>query len=111
MEEKFVDIGSKCSCCMNIVVTRGINDIATTDSWAIKYFLNQDDVYKYHSGSSFKVDMICPICKTVYHDVTIRNFFTNIHHLNCPCTNTYAHYPERFLFNFLKQAKINSVNT
>lgn len=96
----------RCSCCSNHVVAKGINDIATTDSWAIPYFKNVDDAYSYYRGSISKVDMICPICGKEYPNVIISNFFKNTYHLNCPCTGSYRSYGERFVYNLFLQLGI-----
>jgi hypothetical protein len=106
--ETSINKDCRCSCCSNYVVVPGINDIATTDQWAVTYFVNKDDCNMYHSGSFSKVDMICPICKQIHKDVTIRSFFLNTYHLNC-CGYTYKSYPERFVMNFLSQLYIRVI--
>lgn len=100
-----------CMCCNKNIVVIGINDIATTDPWAIEYFVNIEDTHKYHNSSNAMVNMRCPFCGELYYNVNIRGFFTNVHHLNCPCKTTYASYPERFVFNVLKMLNINNIIT
>ena len=106
MYEQSIDSKAQCTCCRNYAVMRGVNDIATTDSWAIPYFKNIEDAYSYHKGSTSKVDMICPICGKEYPDVVISNFFKNTYHLNCPCTGSYRSYGERFVYNLFLQLGI-----
>ena len=107
MFEHSIEEQSKCSCCSKSVVAKGINDIATTDPWAVKYFLNPNDTKIYHNSSQTKTDMICPICGQIYKNIKIASFFKNVHHLNCPCKTTYSSYPERVIFNLLKQLGID----
>lgn len=105
--EKSIDNNCRCACCSNMVTVKGINDIATTDEWSIPYFINKEDIYKYHRGSFHKVNMICPFCKTEYQNITIRNFFNNINRLDCPCNSSYKSYGERFIFSLFKELNIN----
>lgn len=109
ISEHSIDQNCDCSCCSKEIVVPGINDIATTDKWAIEYFLNKSDVYNYHNSSNVSVTMICPLCGQIYENVNIRNFFNNVHHLNCPCHNTYSSYPERFVFNILKMLQVDNI--
>lgn len=109
ISETAVDKNSSCLCCSKGIVVVGINDIATTDSWAIKYFVNECNGYEYHNTSNEKIDMRCPICGQIYKDVCIKNFFNNIYHLNCPCNKTYASYPERFVFNMMKMIGVDNI--
>lgn len=109
ISEQAIDENNSCQCCSKEIIVVGINDIATTDSWAIEYFVNKEDAYKYHNSSIAKNDMICPMCGQIYNDVQIRYFFNNVYHLNCPCNKTYASYPERFVFNIFKALNIDNV--
>lgn len=96
-----------CPCCSNRVVIQGINDIATTHPWAIKYFKNPEDTVKYHANTWFKSDFICPNCGRIFNNKQISRFFDNIYHLNCPCGVGYKSYPERFLYNMFLQLDID----
>lgn len=111
ISELSIDKNCSCQCCSKEIVVTGINDIATTDPWVLKYFLNKSDAYKYHNSSNSRVDLICPICGQVYRNVVLRHFFSNVYHLNCPCTKSYASYPERFVFNILKSLNIDNIIT
>lgn len=109
MTESGISSESECPCCSNRRVVNGVNDIATTDPWAVKYFKNKDDVFKYHTGSYFSADLVCPNCGKEYPSFNIRNFFGNTYGLNCPCSRSNVSYPERFIFNMFKQLSIDVV--
>lgn len=98
----------RCQCCNNTLVISGINDIATTHPWAVKYFLNKKDATKYHSGTWFSADMICPICGHIYKNKSIRSLFMNANGLNC-CEYSYKSYPERFVHNLFEQLKVEFI--
>lgn len=103
MNESSLDNHAGCPCCLNRIVIKGINDIATTDSWAIPYFKNPEDVQRYHSNTWFTTDFICPKCGRIFKNVVISQFFKNTYHLNCPCGSGYKSYPERFIYNVFLQ--------
>lgn len=109
ISETSIDNNCQCGCCSKEIIVTGINDIATTDSWAIDYFVYKSDVNKYHNSSDVCTDLQCPFCGQRYKNVNIRTFFKNIYHLNCPCNKAYASYPERFVFNLLKMLNTNNV--
>lgn len=54
--------GCQCSVCTNRTVMIGVNDIATTRPDLVKYFKNQDDAFRYTSGSEKIIGVICPEC-------------------------------------------------
>lgn len=95
---------NNCSCCINKIVIRGVNDIATTDPWMVKYFVNPEDAYKYTSHSGKKVDMKCPDCGNVKKNYLISNL-NAYKTLPCNCSDTQT-YPNKFMFNLLKQLNI-----
>ena len=92
---------------LNRVVIRGVNDIATTHPWAIKYFKNQEDVYRYHSNTWYKTDFVCPNCNRVFHNKRISQFFDNTYLINCSCGLGYKSYPERFIYNMFLQLRVD----
>lgn len=82
------------------IVLKGINDIATTHPHLIKYFVNNEDVYRYSAGSSKKLCLQCPDCGTIKElkldNLTRRGF-------SCPiCSDGYS-YPEKFVGGLLRQ--------
>lgn len=46
-------------------VFQGVNDIATTDPWMVKYFYNPNEAKKYRKTSKHKITTICPICHKI----------------------------------------------
>ena len=56
--------GVGCACCNKSprIVIKGTNDIATTHSEMIKYFVNIEDCYTYTYNSKNKVLLKCPDC-------------------------------------------------
>lgn len=97
-----------CSCCNgNKIVVEGINDIPTTAPWMVKYFQGgYDEAKLYAKTSRTKIIPICPCCgknrnkKTSIHDIY------NYKGFNCPfCSDNFS-YPNKFMFNLLKQLNI-----
>lgn len=100
--------GTGCSCCCNSPkhVVRGINDIATTDPWMIKYFVNHEDIYKYTSQSNEKVEMKCSDCGNIK---TMKICDLYIHKkVTCNCSDGIS-YPEKFILNLINQLKIDYI--
>lgn len=80
--------GTRCSCCCysSRVVVEGINDIATTDYWAVKYFPNGYDEAIIHSkGEHTKIKFICPYCKRQVEKGISINKFISRKTISCPC--------------------------
>lgn len=101
-EEKFRR-GQGCSCCAGVKVVKGINDIATTDPWMVRYFVNIDDAYTHTRTSSLKVLMKCPTCgKTKMLEpshLLLQGF-------GCPRCSDGISYPEKVLISILDQLHI-----
>lgn len=111
MVENKVGEGSvgSCPCCNSRIVVKGINDIATTDTWMIPYLKNKEDAYKYTSQSNKKIPFICPFCLEEREE-RINNVYKK-HKLCLKCENT-NYFTETFVFNVLNQLypKINIIN-
>lgn len=92
-----------CNACCNpprkLVV--GINDIATTNPWMIKYFVNPSDSTKYFRFSKAKVDMVCPDCNRIHKSKSIHDVYRN-GSLTCPCQDGWS-YPNKFMYALLEQ--------
>jgi len=95
-----------CPTCHSKKLTVGINDIATTDSWMIKYFVNKSDTKKYTANSNTIVDMHCPFCQR-NKKYMINKLYSN-KKLPCQCNDSIS-YPEKFLMCFLEQLKIDFI--
>ena len=105
IEESNLLGGNGCaSCCPNSqIIVKGINDIATTHPYLIKYFVNIEDVYKHSYSSNKKVWLKCPNCKIEkYMDINtfIRQGFSCLR-----CSDGIS-YPNKFMFNLLNQLGI-----
>jgi very-short-patch-repair endonuclease len=95
-----------CPCCQDyshLVLRQGVNDIATTEPWMIKYFINKDDATKYIKTSNTKVDMICPFCGKIHHKSI--NLLRANKGLACVCTDKKS-YNEKFIYSLLEQLNI-----
>ena len=51
-----------CPCCNGSVCIAGVNDIATTHPYLVKYFVNPEDATKYTAHSNKKVQIQCTDC-------------------------------------------------
>ena len=85
---------SNCPYCANQIVLKGFNDIATTHPQYIKYFVNTEDAYTHTHGSNDKVEMKCPICRTIkvmrINNLTRRGF-------GCSKCGDGISYPEKLM--------------
>lgn len=86
-------------------LVKGINDIATTNPWMIKYFKNPDDTSKYLKFSKEKKDMVCPDCKRIHKNIRIYDVYRN-RGLNCPCSDGWS-YPNKFMYSLLEQLGVD----
>lgn len=93
--------GQGCSLCANKVVVRGINDIGTTAIDIASLLFDENDRYKYTAHSDRKVYFLCPHCgEKIYtriNDVARRG-------LKCRRCGDGVSYPNKFMYNFVKQA-------
>ena len=77
--------------------------ISVTNPELVKYFLHSEDTHKYSAHCGKKVKMICPVCGAIKEQViehlTDRGF-------SCPVCSDGISWPEKFMYNVLKQIKI-----
>ena len=99
--------GVGCSCCGkgNQITIKGINDIATTHPWMIKYFINVEDSYNYTYSSRERINFKCPNCG-FEKEMIISNLYK--FKFSCPNCSDGVSYPENFIYNLLKQLKENN---
>ena len=106
--EMYLERKFGCPVCNNKKVVKGINDVATTHKEYLKYFLNKEDAYTITYSSNKKIQFICPLCKTIktstMNKISNRGFSCS--NPNCNFNNGYS-YPNRFMYSFLKQLKVN----
>ena len=100
--------GVGCSCCGkgNQITIKGINDIATTHPWMIKYFINVEDCYKYRYSSEEIVLCKCPQCG-YEKEMNIFNLYKNGFSCSQCCDG--ISYPEKFMFNLLEQLNVDFI--
>jgi len=95
---------SGCPVCTNQVVKKGTNDIWTTNPELAKLLANPEDGYKYTYGSTVKVDWKCSECGEIIKGKKIGVIYKD--GLLCPKCSDGISYPEKFMYNLLKQLKI-----
>lgn len=98
--------GDRCSICCGLQVVRGINDIATTDPYLVKYFVNVEDAYTHTRGSSDKVQLKCPYCNTVKQKKVIVDNLVK-QGFSCDACGDGIPSGERFMYYILKDLGLN----
>ena len=84
----------------------GINDVANTDEWMIKYFVDKSIASKYSACSNFKTDFMCPNCKTI---INRRIFDIKRHGFCCPICSDGVSYPNKFGRSFIQQTPAENI--
>ncbi len=106
IREYSLDEGGGCSICSHksSKIQVGINDIWTTNPELAKLLANPEDGYKYTEHSNKIVDWHCPNCGNIIKSKKINQI--NEHGLSCPVCSDGISYPEKFMYNLLKQLNI-----
>lgn len=101
-----IDKKSGCPYCAGNVTVAGKNDIWTTNPEIGELLVNKEDGFKNTINSHKKVEFKCPICG----EVSIKSI-SNVSHqgLSCPICSDGISYPNKFMYNLLKQLKIDFV--
>lgn len=86
-------------------IVRGKNDLWTTHPNIASMLVNPEDGYNLSSHSHKKSDFICPCCNTINYNRVVRNVVNR--GFNCCCCSDGISYPERFIYNLLKQLNVN----
>lgn len=106
MNESCVLKGIGCSCCHNLTVVEGINDIPTTAPWMVKYFQGgYKEAKLYTKSSNQKIKSICPECGEV-KNIIVNNLYKQ--GLSCICNDGFSH-GHKYVYNILKQLNANFV--
>lgn len=101
--EDHINNGIGCSCCRNLVVVEGINDIPTTAPWVIPYFQGgEEEAKKYYTGSHKKIYPICPYCGRVKEKPIEIYRIYNEHGISCACNDNIT-IPNKFIFAICEQ--------
>ena len=82
----------------------GVDDIATTHPHLIKYFANDEDVYKYKIGVNKKLKMICPNCGGL-KEMTPRRLLRE--GFSCSYCSDGFSYAEKFMANLLAELGVS----
>lgn len=108
MIERNLKQGQGCNvCCLHPQkVLKGVNDIATTNPELIKYFVNQEDVYKYTTGSNEKALLQCPDCGHQKEMIICQLYRYGF---SCNKCGDGIPYPEKFMVNILSQLNIKFI--
>ena len=101
IKEYELSIGHGCRCCAGQIAVKGINTLGDKRPDLIKYFKNPEDAFTVLPRTdSRKIDLICPLCgsesKILPAKLTTRGF-------RCRFCDDGFSYPEKFVYNFLKQ--------
>lgn len=95
--------GINCACCTNQVVVKGINDIATTAPWMMKW-ISEEDAESHTKGSGEKINVTCPDCS---NKKRMRiDLIYNGKSISCTCSDGIS-YPEKFMISMMSQIGIN----
>jgi len=85
-------------------IKRGLNDIATTHPYLVKYFVDIEDAYKYSFGNSIvNVLLKCPDCG--FEKPMKLATLSYYNKFSCPVCGDGISYPNKFIFNMLEQLK------
>lgn len=105
--EYIIKRGHKCSCCSNKVVVAGINDIATTDPWMVKY-VGCDFAQSHVAWSTEKLFPICPDCGRTMHRKMSSAEIKHTGGIYCDCSKTVS-YPERVIRALLEYVGVDYI--
>jgi hypothetical protein len=94
-----------CGCCSNKVPVLGINTIADTDPWMVKFFKNTKDAESRTFGSQDKGLLHCPICKVPRDNMAISTLYREKDICCQVCSDGFS-YGEKFTYNLLKQLNL-----
>ena len=98
--------GAGCPYCIGKEVLRGFNDIATTQSWMVEYFVNKEDAYTHTACSHEKVLMKCPNCGYESYKI-IKSLYEQ--GFGCPECSDGISYPNKFMRAFIQQIPVYNI--
>lgn len=88
-----------CPVCTNQITNVGLNDLATTHPFIVKYFKDPTDAYRYRYNSTQKVMFKCPICGDE-KELNIAQTISNGYH--CMYCDKGVSIPNRIIRNLLR---------
>lgn len=97
----FFGRGARCYCerAVNSLIV-GYNDIVTKRPDLAELLLNKEDAYKYPITSKEKLKWVCPDCGEIIEACPSDVYY---HKLVCPRCSDGLSYPNKFIYNVLKQ--------
>lgn len=95
-----------CSCCHGNTVVKGINDIATTHPYLVKYFKNIEDTYTHTYSSNKEVWFRCLDCGCE-KKIKINTLYYR--GLSCNKCGDGISLPNKTMYNVLKQLQIHFI--
>lgn len=96
--------GANCPYCSGHRLLIGFNDMWTTNIELAKLLANPEDGYKHMQSSHTKVDWKCLDCGGILKNKKIYNI--NIRGFSCLRCSDGIKFPEKFMYNLLKEANI-----
>ena len=103
-KETDVERGRGCPCCSGRIVVSGINDMWTTNSELAKLLADPNDGYKYTEFANQILEWKCPDCGELINKMAST---VNERGLGCRSCGNGISYPNRFMFNFLRELNVN----
>lgn len=95
-------------CCSSPKKTlKGYNDMWTTNPELAKLLADPENGYKYTKNSEKRLDFKCPDCGNIIKNKMISQI--NNQGLSCPKCSDKLPYPEKIMYQVLKELKINFV--
>ena len=85
------------------IIIKGVNDLFTSMPNYAKHLKDKEDAFKYTCGSSKKILWICPSC---HMDIEKKISQVYSQGILCPFCGDGFSYPNKFMYNFLKQLNI-----
>jgi len=98
--ESHLKEGKNCSICSHQKVQKEINSIWATDNELVKYFVNEEESYKYPHYSEQSIKVKCPDCGSI-RKISIISLYIN--GFTCPKCGDGISMPNKMMFNVLEQ--------
>lgn len=99
--------GTGCPYCSGRKALIGFNDMWTTNPDLARLLADPEDGYKYTQSSGMRANWKCLSCKEIIKDKVIASI--NEYGLPCPRCSDGVKFPEKFMYNLLKEANIDFV--
>ena len=102
--ETDVERGRGCPCCSGRIVIPGINDMWTTNPGLANLLADPEDGHRYTEFANQVVDWECPDCGEITRKMIS---VVNRIGLSCNSCGRGISYPNRFIFNLLRELNVN----